>query len=176
VRTLKWWGVVAAAVYRRFTFLRQYHPRDLPPEPQTTGIAMPFDAGFSLGPFAVDNAGAIDLQAPAANYAFRWRDRSVHACLRKEGLALEVELGRVPSTAQAASARPQLLATMRRLPAMLPPEWRLLLRADHRLDVATRLPVQWPLSAVDLVAAQTGFLLTLGPYLDVLEDAGVADA
>jgi hypothetical protein len=34
--------------------------------------------------------------------------------------------------------------------------------------------VHWPLSAVDLVTAQTGFLLALGPYLDVLEEAGVA--
>jgi len=136
----------------------------------------PFALGpFTLGPFALDPAGAISLHAPAANYGFRFRDRVVHACLRENGLQLAVELGRVPSSVQAAASRLELLASMPKLPATLPPDWQLLLRPDHRLDVATLLPVQWPLSPVDLVTAQTGFLLALGPYLDALEEAGVTD-
>ncbi len=137
--------------------------------------ALRTDPPFVLGPFVLDEAGTITLHASAANYGFRFRDRVVHACLREDGLQLEVELGRVPSTAQGGESRGLLLATMATLPAMLPPNWQLVLRPDHRLDVAAVLPVQWPLSAVDLVAAQTGFLLALGPYLDVLEEAGVAD-
>jgi len=128
-----------------------------------------------LGPFVLDEAGTITLHASAANYGFRFRDRVVHACLRESGLQLEVELGRVPSTAQGGESRGHLLATVASLPSMLPPDWHLVLRPDHRVDVATVLPVQWPLSAVDLVTAQTGFLLALGPYLDVLEEVGVAN-
>ncbi len=133
------------------------------------------DSPMVLGPFVLDKALTITLQGSAANYGFRFRDRVVHASLGENGLRLEVELGRVPSSAHGAASRRHLLATLANLPNMLPPEWQLVLRPDHRLDVATLLPVHWPLSAVDLVVAKTGFLLALGPYLDVLEEAGVAN-
>lgn len=144
--------------------------------------------GFTLGPFAVDRDGAlaprdVDL---SPGFVFTWRDRTVHARLsgapagtpdtRDGALALELTLGRVPSSAlvETASQRARSLALLRSLPPLLPAGWRMRLLADHRIHLRSDTPLTLPVTATALITQLTRFLLALSPYLDLLDEGGVA--
>ena len=144
---------------------------------------MPFDAPFEMGPFAVDQEGRLTPRGPNAAPVFvlRWRDRIVRARLDQRTpvigtLLLSVTLGRVPSTAcgPQAAMRPGSFALLHMLPQALPTEWRVLLLPDHRVRLEAEARIELPITAVGLVAELTRFLLALGPYLDVFDEAGIA--
>lgn len=146
---------------------------------------MPFDAPFMLGPFAVDAMGRLAPSDPNAlpAFLFHWRDRMVRARFAQSGpdsgeIRLRVTLGRVPSTASPLDpeSRGRSFALLRTLPRALPPEWQVVLLPDHcvRLEAVTELTL--PITATVLLVELTRFLLRLAPYLDLLDEAGVAGA
>ncbi len=94
-------------------------------------------------------------------------------------LAVQTVLGRVPSTAQpagreGAALRRRAFAALLELPGTLPPRWRARLLPDHRVALEAALTLDLPASAAALVTALSVFLLDLAPYLDALEEAGMA--
>lgn len=146
---------------------------------------MPFDAPFMLGPFAVDAMGRLAPSDPNAlpAFLFRWRGRVIRAKFAQAGpqqgqLLLRVTVGRTPSSAdpQESGLRTASFQLLRLLPRALPDAWRILLLPDHgvRLEAETQLAL--PITASDLLVELTGFLLQLGPYLDLLDEAGIAGA
>jgi hypothetical protein len=140
-----------------------------------------------IGPFRVDDNGLLRPASASSFPAFRvrWRTRMVHTrmlpangCEDKGHLEFTSRLGRIPSTAE--RGRPargdQALVMLRHLPALLPQGWSMELSPDHSVLVASTTPIQLPISAVALVSKVTLFLLTLAPYLDVLDAEGVTFA
>lgn len=146
---------------------------------------MPFDAPFTLGPFLVDAEGRLaprDLVAIPA-FLVRWRGRTVrarldHSLTESGALLLHIVLGRVPSTAGAADSRTraQNFAVLRWLPRNLPAGWQLGLTPDHRVLLEARAAVPLPITATGLLAELTAFLVALAPYLDLLDEVGIARA
>lgn len=146
---------------------------------------MPFDAPFMLGPFAVDAMGRLAPRGPNAlpGFFFRWRGRVIRAKFEQseaapDRLVLQATLGRVPSTANPRDSglRPQSFQLLHQLPRALPGPWRLLLLPDHRVQLEADVPVTLPITAVDLLVELTRFLLELAPYLDLLDEVGIAGA
>jgi hypothetical protein len=124
------------------------------------------------GPFAVDpDGGLTPIRPPALRFA--WRGQGVEARIEGDALLIAASAGRVPSTAQAGADRGRAFAVLEELPAILPPGWRLRLLPDHRVRLESAAPMCAPASIVSLVTALVGFALTLDPYLDRLESAGV---
>jgi len=144
---------------------------------------------ITLGPFRVDQRG---LLSPAdaesfPRFAVRWRDRLVQAhmrqpCAANAGhgiLSLSSRVGRVPSTAgptPSAARRASLLDVLRQLPRLLPAGWRLRLMPDHSVVVEAQTELVLPVSAIALVTEMSLFLLSLAPYLDVLDAEGIGAA
>ncbi len=141
---------------------------------------MPFDAPFTLGPFQVDRDGRLSPTSPKNFPAFNvmWLGRQVWATMHQadgDALALTVVVGRVPSTAGAiCDRRREVLRTLPSLHAVLPPGWTAQLAADHRLVLATQTTLTDPPTITELVSALTLFLLELTPYLELLNEAGLA--
>lgn len=146
---------------------------------------MPFNAPFKLGPFTVDATGRLSPLEPGAPpvFLYRWHGRLMRARLAQrnaptEGLALltEVGLGRVPSTAGTYddAARARSFALVRWLSRAMPARWQLRLAPDHRIWLEAETPVGLPITAAALLTQITCFALELGPYLDLLDEAGVS--
>ncbi len=142
---------------------------------------MSFVTPFMLGPFAVDPEGRIAPRDPDAMPAFffRWRGRVIRARLRQAGaeqghLLLRSVLGRVPSTAAMPDIRGQSFAALRWLPRAVPPTWSLHLLPDHRVLLDVGGDIALPITASGLLRELTGFVLELSPYLDLLEELGMA--
>jgi hypothetical protein len=137
---------------------------------------------LTLGPFRVGADGALEPMASdsAPKFTCRWRRRVIHARLLPGEeldwrLQLSSPLGRVPSSvgAPAASRRTPSFALLRDLPATLPDGWRIGLAADHRVLLEAELRASLPMTATALISEITCFLLTLAPYLDVLDETGL---
>jgi hypothetical protein len=101
--------------------------------------------------------------------------------LKGDSLALQAMLGRVPSTGGVAGEVPpriddreRLFILLRGLQKVLPPLWRLRLLADHRVRVEAEEPLEWPTTATGLMTSVTQFVLALAPYLDLLDETGIA--
>ncbi len=143
---------------------------------------MPFDAPLTLGPFSVDSDGRLSPTSPDNFPAFNvtWMGRQIWATMNNAegcGLALSVVVGRVPSTAGTADGRRRdILRTVIQLPGVLPPGWTAQLAADHRVVLSTQTTFKVPSTVTELVTALTSFLLNLGPYLELLDEAGLAVA
>jgi hypothetical protein len=90
-------------------------------------------------------------------------------------LRLQAILGRVPSTASGdrTGARPQSFASLRAVQRGLPRAWSVRLLPDHRALLEVEAGIALPITAIGLVTELTRFLLTLSPYLDLLEEGGV---
>ena len=145
---------------------------------------MPFDAPFNLGPFAVDAMGRLSPRGSAAlpGFLFRWRGRVIRAKFAPDDpgpgrLLLGATLGRVPSTAHPSESglRPRGFQLLRLLPRALPGRWKMVLTPDHRVRLEAEAD-PLPLTVTELVTELTRFLLELAPYLDVLDEAGIAGA
>ncbi len=146
---------------------------------------MRLDVPFTLGPFLVNGNGRLSPGTPERFPSFRvtWRDHVLHARLTDAGpeggtLALQAVLGRVPSTGRPGGPgtlpRQTAFAALRALPETLPPGWKLVLLADHRIVAQALIQLALPTSAEELVSELTLFLLRLAPYLDLLaEGVGV---
>ncbi len=145
----------------------------LTPEAGPLARQMPGGGSFRFGPFAVDSQGRLRPDpAEGARFRFHWRDRRIDAELHEGRLAVTALLGRVPSSAAAAAARPGAFAILSELPALVPPSWSVRLRPDHRIELAWSAPLAGPLSAPTLLAMLTGFLVDSAPYLDLLDESG----
>ncbi len=130
--------------------------------------------GFRLGPFAVDSHGGLrPAPAEGARFRFHWRNRSIEAELHESSFALTALLGRVPSSAAAAAARPGAFAVLSELPAIVPPDWSVRLRPDHRIEIAWAATLARPLDAPGLLSLLTSFLIESAPYLDLLDESGI---
>ncbi len=143
----------------------------------------PDDTGMTLGPFRIDAAGGLAPIAPDAPpcFTFHWRDRAVHASLVTDvppdgRLLLRAWVGRIPSSARSpkAARRTEGFSVLRGLPAALPAGWRVGLAPDHRVLLQAECAIALPITATGLIGEVTNFLLALGPYLDVLDEAGLA--
>lgn len=124
------------------------------------------------GPFLVDHEGGLTPMRPPA-LRFAWRGRGCDLWLEEGAIRLAALAGRVPSTAGQAAARPGAFALLGAMPGELPAGWRLRLTADHRVRLESQQPMAGVATATQLVGAMVGFALTLDPYLDRLEAAGV---
>jgi len=142
----------------------------------------PMPATLTLGPFRVSAAGTLEpmVADPAPKFTCRWRHRVIHARLLPGEeldwrLQLRAPLGRVPSSVGVSEAarRSPSFAVIRDLPATLPDGWQIGLAADHRVLLEAERRVCLPMTATALVSEITCFLLTLAPYLDVLDEAGL---
>jgi hypothetical protein len=140
---------------------------------------------ITLGPFRVDQQGLLSPADPASfpRFAVRWRDRLVQARMRQPSAAnrrhgtldLSSRIGRVPSTAgptPSAANRATILDVLRQLPRLLPTGWRMRLMPDHSVLVEAQTELILPVSAISLVTEMSLFLLSLTPYLDVLDAEG----
>lgn len=158
----------------------------------TSPDAVASEAPLRLGPFLVDQSGRLSPadDAPPC-FTLRWRDRSVRAELRHVGeegaLALGVMVGKVPSSVEVGRAeagradsgragprRDAVFSALRALPKLLPAPWRVALLPDHHICLLAEEAIALPVSAVGLLTGLSAFLLTLGPYLDLLEGQGTA--
>lgn len=139
-------------------------------------------SGLTLGPFHVDTEGGLVPIEPGAppSFTFRWRDRLIRAALvpdesPERRLRLRARLGRMPSSARPAEAarRGPGFALLRDLHPALPADWQIGLAPDHGVLLEATRPVPTPITATGLVGEVTCFLLTLAPYLDLLDEAGL---
>ena len=151
---------------------------------------MPFDLPLTIGPFSVDTNGGLSPRDGKNFPSFQvtWRNCRVAAVMRQAettqdgpALALSVIVGAVPSTAGddpdlAQARRVRVLGALRCLPGLTPPGWQVQVRADHRVAVAADIQLRLPVRAVSLIGAITGFLIALAPYLDMLDELGLAGA
>jgi hypothetical protein len=129
--------------------------------------------GLRLGPFLVAPDGAMCSRGDPT-LRFAWRGRACEVRIRNGQIRLSAAAGAVPYSAEQPEDRPRAVATVLRLPAELPSGWRLNVLPDHRLLLATEMPLREPTTAATLVGAMVQFALGLDPYLDLLETAGVA--
>ena len=143
---------------------------------------MPSDPPFHLGPFAVDREGRLTPRAPGdpPAFHFRWRGRSMHARLHRQGdgsgqLILQTRLGRVPSTASDpdATRRAQTFGVLGSLRQAVPPDWHIRLSADHGVAMQVDGPMPVPFTATALLTRITTLILTLAPYLALLDEMQV---
>jgi hypothetical protein len=144
---------------------------------------MPMPSPLTLGPFTVDEQGRLTPRDNAAFPAFNflWRGRSVRAFMppsdpRDGRLKLQTILGRVPSTAggDLTGQRLQSFASLRTVRRGLPEEWEIHLRPNHSAMLEAVTQIALPITAIGLVTEMTRFLLILAPYLDLLDEGGVA--
>ncbi|GGG40542.1 hypothetical protein GCM10010964_30190 [Caldovatus sediminis] len=151
-------------------------PRDAAPLP----AAAPAATALTLGPFAVGEDGVLAPRAPGQDpprLRFAWRGRPCEARLDAASeLRLAAIAARIPSTAEpdGAARRSAAFAALGAVQRALPGGWRLALTPDHRVRIEARTRLAAPATATGLVAAMVRFALTLDPYLDRLESAGVA--
>ncbi len=143
----------------------------------------------SLGPFKVDSNGLISPASPALlpRFCVTWRRRLVQARMQQSHpedtatgtLELQTQVGRVPSTGrrlEAGQERERALELLRHLPRLLPQGWSVRVAADHSVQVQAQASLVLPISAIGLVTQISLFLLSLNPYLDVLDDGGIGPA
>ncbi|MBR0673869.1 hypothetical protein [Neoroseomonas soli] len=131
---------------------------------------------IALGPFAVMPDGGLAPRTadPAPALQFAWRGRACRAELSADGLRIAADAARIPSTAEPGADRRRAFAAVAGLPARLPAGWHARLLPDHRLRLEASAPLAAPANATALVASLVRFVLALDPYLDSLEEAGVA--
>lgn len=146
---------------------------------------MPLHTPFQLGPFTVDDEGRVAPRDADAFPAFNvsWRGRTVRAHMTQGELPagrlkLQAILGRVPSTRSGDSSglRPHSFAALRAVQRDLPRDWEMRLMPNHSALLEAETNIELPITSVGLVTELTRFLLTLSPYLDLLDESGVTGA
>ncbi|MBM3586397.1 MAG: hypothetical protein FJX33_00975 [Alphaproteobacteria bacterium] len=90
---------------------------------------------ITLGPLAIDPEGRLaPKQADRPlEFTFDWRGRRRRAELSTEGLVVETDAARIPSTAEGRDLRQASFATLAALNPGLPEGWSMGLAPDHRL-------------------------------------------
>jgi hypothetical protein len=142
---------------------------------------MPFTGTFKIGPFHVDPEGCLSLAHAdvSPGFCIRWRGRTVHARLlhtddRDGHLILQSSLGRIPSSASDPAKRLRCFAMLKTLLTQLPRTWCVRLLPDHQPQLEVESTIDLPITATKLVTELTEFLLVLSPYLDLMDQAGLA--
>ena len=134
------------------------------------------EARVSMGSFEVDtNTGALfarDDGIPPC-FGFDWRDRRIEARLDGDTLHVVAWVGRVPSSATHVPRVPAF-EMLRALPRALPEAWKVTLEASHTVRIEVEIWFDGPITAAILVTGLTSRMLAMAPYLDLLEEAGVA--
>lgn len=140
---------------------------------------MPFKESLLLGPFSVDHEGRLYPLRPdvSPNFSIRWRGRVVHARLVQKDaldghLHIQCSLGRIPSTASDPAIRVACFTMLRNLVSALPKSWSARLLPDHQPQLEVQSVVALPITVTNLVTELTLFLLGLGPYLELMDQAG----
>ncbi|MGG5812071.1 hypothetical protein [Falsiroseomonas sp. CW058] len=128
---------------------------------------------LSHGPFLVEPDGRLAALRPPA-LRFAWRGHGVEARVEGGRMRLTAQAGALPYTVEGAPGRAAAIAEVGRLPGDLPQGWRLRVLPDHRLRLEAAMEMPGLTTATALIGAMVGFALTLDPYLDRLELAGVA--
>jgi hypothetical protein len=143
---------------------------------------MHFDAPFRLGPFSVDAEGRLSPRKPSSSpaFVFRCAGRIVRARLDPANaaawhLTLQVTLARVCSSASTSDGtlRPRSFALLRWLERAAPTSWRVVLLADHHVQLETERRIDLPITAAALIGELTSFALDLAPYLALMDDIGL---
>lgn len=129
------------------------------------GYQMPIDI-HHLG--VEENGHEAGTRRDHFRFNFQWRMLKFHVAYHEEGgavLDLTADLGGFPFTAESPKGRTDLKAILGEANSRLGPVFQI---RNGRITVIKQLPVQLPVTAVELVTALTGFLLKLAPYLDCL--------
>jgi len=133
-----------------------------------------------IGPFSVDAEGRLSPTRPdvSPGFSVRWRGRVVHARLMRGNtgggtLHICASLGRVPSTASGPDARIACYTIVRNALRALPKAWSARLLPDHRSQLEVETTVSLPITVTNLVTELTMYLLTLSPYMDLVDRAGL---
>jgi hypothetical protein len=131
---------------------------------------------FPLGPFLVEESGRLLVKEPGSKpgFSFLWRGRRFSVALAERSMAWTAILGKVPSSATGRERREAGLAALRALPQILPSGWTLRLTADHRVQLSAETEMAWPAHVSMLMQPVVRFLLAVGPYLDLIEEAGLS--
>ena len=58
----------------------------------------------------------------------------------------------------------------------MPPDWQVLLLADHRVWLETDQRIDLPITAAGLITEITRFALDLAPYLELMDESGLTVA
>jgi hypothetical protein len=134
--------------------------------------------GLLIGPFAVAEDGAICPATPELRpvLRFAWRGHACEAAVGDRALTLRAWAGRIPSTAEPDACRASAFSAISEVARGLPQGWTARLAPDHRVRLETDCGLAGPVSAVALIAEMVRFALTLEPYLDRLDAAGVSDS
>lgn len=129
---------------------------------------------ITLGPLAIDPEGRLTpkLADRPLEFTFDWRGRRCRAELSTEGLVVETDAARIPSTTEGRDLRQNSFTTLAALNPGLPEGWSMGLTPDHRIRFEADLALVSPTNSPELVAALVRFVLALDPYLDRLEAAG----
>jgi hypothetical protein len=129
---------------------------------------------ITLGHLTIDPEGRLapKLADRPLEFTFDWRGRRCRAELCSEGLVVETDAARIPSTAEGRGHRQTSFATLAALTPGLPEGWQIGLTPDHRIRFEADLALVPPTNSPELIAALVRFVLALDPYLDRLEAAG----
>jgi hypothetical protein len=129
-----------------------------------------------LGPFLVGDLGRLDVRRQDASpgFSFQWRDRRFLVRLAGQRLYFAVPAGRVPSTSAGGGRRAAGLELLRALPAALQPGWSLRLLPDHRIQLETEQPMDWPTTVGALMTPVIALVMDAAPVLDLLDEIGLA--
>ena len=134
--------------------------------------------GFPLGPFMVEEDGRLAFRAGErqAGFSFQWRGRAFAVALNGRRMELSGVLGLVPSSARNRAAREAAFVLLRALPRGLPAGWGLRLMPDHRIRILAEEGLAWPANMSELMQPIVRFLLLAAPYLDLMDETGLAPA
>jgi len=118
---------------------------------------------------ALDEEGRPIGPPHAFTFQFRHRDIPMSAICRNEGetahLELNAKLGTFPFSAESATARHALDAIIQGANLDFGP---VLSVTAGKIRLKAKLPLAMPVTAVELVAALSRFLVPLKPYLDLM--------
>lgn len=138
---------------------------------------MPLHAPFTLGPFTVQPDGRLSHTPEEVTpcFSFRWRGHLMRAVLPDgDSLTLRTVLGRVPSTANGRQgSRQQSFVLMRAFAGMSSENWKVSLQPDHQVVLTAIVQLPPPVTATALLTAITAFLLSVSPYLDLVDESGM---
>jgi hypothetical protein len=128
-----------------------------------------------LGPFLVQESGQLALRQPGSEpgFTFTWRGRRFAVRIRQDSMSLSVPIGRLPSTSAGAGRRDAAMALLRALARNLPPDWRMRLLPDHRIQIDSERVMDLPATASALMAPVVGLLLRAAPVLDLMDECGL---
>jgi hypothetical protein len=129
-----------------------------------------------LGPFMVGEGGHLAFRDPASEpaFSFLWHNRCFAIRLHAGHLACAVPAGRLPSSTGGTGRRETGVAFLRSLGRLLPEDWRMSLLPDHRIQLETNLPLEWPANIAALIAPIFHLVTHIAPVLDALDEAGLA--